>query len=479
MSDDARTDDQDATQRHDLPAEPTRQPLIRAAGEPADPPSPATEATQAGPDLERYSPPPEPRPEWSRHADAATTPTTTPERWYEPASSGAAGPVATTAVQPAKPRRAGTGSVITAALLSAVLASGGTVLALNATGVLDRPAVTPTRPTGTTVGANNQPVTIDEQSATIDVAAAVSPAVVRITTNGSADTSTGIIPSTGVGSGVIYDAKGWILTNRHVVEGSEALKVELNDGREFDGTVYGIDTLTDLAIVKVNATDLTAAKIGDSSSLKVGQLVVAIGSPLGTFTNSVTSGIVSAKGRTITTDGNQNLNNLIQTDAAINPGNSGGPLLDASGNVVGINTAIAADSNGIGFAIPIDIARPIMDQAIAGEKLSRPYMGVIYRAVDRQLASDRNLPVNDGALVIQGAGGSSPAVVPDSPADKAGIKEGDVIVKVNGHAIDRDNPLDATLSEFAPGDTVTIELLRDGQTKSVDLTLGTRPVDLR
>jgi S1-C subfamily serine protease len=478
MSDDARTDDQDATQRHDLPTEPARQPHIRAAGEPADPPLPAPETTQPGPDLERYSPPPEPRPEWSRHGDAAAAAPATPERWYEPAAAPS-GPVATTAVQPAKPRRDGTGSVITAALLSAVLASGGTVLALNATGVLDRPATTPTRPTATTVGANNQPVTIDEQSATIDVAAAVSPAVVRITTNGSADTSTGIIPSTGVGSGVIYDANGWILTNRHVIEGSEGLKVELNDGREFDGTVYGIDTLTDLAIVKVNASDLTAVQIGDSSSLKVGQLVVAIGSPLGTFTNSVTSGIVSAKGRTITTDGNQNLNNLIQTDAAINPGNSGGPLLDASGHVVGINTAIAADSNGIGFAIPIDIARPIMDQAVAGKKLSRPYMGVIYRPVDRQLASDEKLPVNEGALVIQGAGNSSPAVVADSPADKAGIKEGDIIVKVNGHAIDRDNPLDATLSEFAPGDTVTIDLLRDGQTKSVQLTLGTRPGDLR
>jgi S1-C subfamily serine protease len=193
----------------------------------------------------------------------------------------------------------------------------------------------------------------------------------------------------------------------------------------------------------------------------------------------VTSGIVSAKGRTITTDGNQNLNNLIQTDAAINPGNSGGPLLDASGNVVGINTAIAADSNGIGFAIPIDIARPIMTQAVAGEKLARPYMGVIYRAIDRQLATEEKLPVNDGALVIPGSGGSSPAVVSGSPADKAGIKEGDIIVKVDGHAIDRDNPLDATLSEFAPGATVTIELLRSGQTVSVSLTLGTRPGDLR
>ena len=249
--------------------------------------------------------------------------------------------------------------------------------------------MTPTRPTGTTVGANNQPVTIDESSATIDVAAAVSPAVVRITSNGQVDTSQGVIPSTGVGSGVIYDAGGWILTNRHVIEGSNTLRVQLNDGRVFDGTVYGIDTLTDLAIVKINASDLTAAKIGDSSALKVGQLVVAIGSPLGTYANSVTSGIVSAKGRSITTDGNQNLNNLIQTDAAINPGNSGGPLLDAGGDVVGINTAIAADSNGIGFAIPIDIARPIIAAGRRGQEARRDRTWGWDLPVDRPPVRDR------------------------------------------------------------------------------------------
>jgi S1-C subfamily serine protease len=375
------------------------------------------------------------------------------------------------------------GTVLGAALLSAVLASGGTVLALGATGALDRSTITPTQATGatgTTVGANNQPVTIDESSATINVAAAASPAVVRITSNGSVDTSNGVIPETGVGSGVIYDANGWILTNRHVVEGSDTLSVELNDGRVFSGSVYGIDTLTDLAIVKINASGLTAAHIGDSTELKVGQLVVAIGSPLGTYSNSVTSGIVSAKGRTITTDGNQNLNNLIQTDAAINPGNSGGPLLDAGANVVGINTAIAADSNGIGFAIPIDIAKPIMQQAVAGKKLERPYMGVIYRSLDRQYATTQKLPVTDGALIIPGGNGnsSSPAVVPNSPADKAGLKEGDIIVKVNGQAIDTDHPLDATLSTFAPGDTVSVEVLRDGQTVTVQVTLGTRPSGL-
>ena len=247
-----------------------------------------------------------------------------------------------------------------------------------------------------------------------------------------------------------------------------------------NGTVYGIDTLTDLAIVKVEGANLPTASLGDSSALKVGQLVIAIGSPLGTYTNSVTSGIVSAKGRSITADGNDTLNNLIQTDAAINPGNSGGPLLDSGGHVVGINTAIAADSNGIGFAIPIDIARPIMEQAVAGEKLARPYMGIVYRALDVQYAKENNLPVSAGALIIPGGpqNAPTPAVIPGGPAATAGFKEGDILVKVNSQPIDADHPLDATLSEFAPGDTISVEVLRDGQSQTLSVTLGTRPADL-
>jgi S1-C subfamily serine protease len=455
---DNRSNDPELTQRHELPAEPTPPPIMRTSG-----------------DVEGYTPPATGRPEWTRQ-DEAVSPAT-PERWYEPASTVSPAPVTEGAVRGTRTGRGGMGTVLGAALLSAALASGGTVVALNASGAFDRPAPVASTPTVTSVGANNQPVTIDESSATINVAAKASPAVVRITVGGSVDTSTGIIPETGVGSGVIYDSRGWILTNRHVVEGSDTLSVELNDGRVLRGTVYGIDTLTDLAIVKVEGTDLPVAQLGQSSSLKVGQLVVAIGSPLGTYSNSVTSGIVSAKGRTITTDGNTNLNNLIQTDAAINPGNSGGPLLDAAANVVGINTAIAADSNGIGFAIPIDIARPIMEQALAGEQLARPYMGVVYRPIDKQFSETNNLPVDAGALVQQGGNQDSPtpAVVSGSPADQAGIREGDIIVKVNDQAIDGDHPLDATLSEYAPGDTVTLELLRGGQSTTVQLTLGTRP----
>ncbi|MBA2300319.1 MAG: trypsin-like peptidase domain-containing protein [Chloroflexi bacterium] len=469
MTDDQHRDDAEATRRHDLPAD-----------QPAWPTPPADSAA-ASPTVDRYSPPPEPRTDWSRR-DGDPEPVT-PERWYEPAA--VTGPVPTTPATPAaggtgRGARGGLGTLLAASLLSAVLASGGTVLALRATGGLDRSGGIQTGPSGTTVGVTNPRSPVDENTATIDVAAAVSPAVVRITTGANVDTSTGIIPQTGVGSGVMYDSAGWILTNRHVVEGSDTLAVELNDGRLLDGTVYGIDSLTDLAIVKVEGTGLPTASLGDSSALKVGQLVIAIGSPLGTYSNSVTSGIVSAKGRSITADGNQNLNNLIQTDAAINPGNSGGPLLDARGLVIGINTAIAADSNGIGFAIPIDIARPIMEQAVAGQPLARPYMGVVYRALDVQYAEANNLPVSDGALVIPGGppNAPTPAVVPGSPAAAAGVQEGDIIVMVDAQPIDGDHPLDATLSEFAPGDTVSIQVLRDGQTQTLTLTLGTRPAGL-
>ena len=438
------------------------------APEPADPaPTPA----------DRYTPAAEPRSDWARSWDDA--PLATPERWYEPAP-------APTATVPAGTRTtargAGGGTLLSAALLSAILASGGTVLALNATGALDRPAglAASTSPQATRAGAV-QPVTIDESSATIAVAAKVSPAVVRITVTGAAGSgNTGVIPATGVGSGVIFDSNGWILTNHHVVEGGTKFDVELKDGRILSGSVYGIDTLTDLAIVRVEATGLPTAAIGESDALKVGELVVAIGSPLGTYSNSVTSGIVSAKGRSITTDSNQSLTNLIQTDAAINPGNSGGPLLDANGNVIGINTAIASNSNGIGFAIPIDIARPIMAQAVAGKPLSRPYMGIHFVSITRQLSVDKKLPVMVGALVggFDANGQPVSGVESGKPADVGGIKDGDIIQSIDGKVIDEEHPLDATLAQFSPGATVNVQVLRAGKTLTLQVTLGTRPAGL-
>jgi S1-C subfamily serine protease len=367
----------------------------------------------------------------------------------------------------------GAGTVLGAALLAAVLASGGTALVLRETGALDRQVIT--LPTGVGQQAGSQlPVTIEESSAVIESAAKVSPAVVKIVTGGQGTDPFAGVPTEGIGSGVIYADNGWILTNRHVVADADTLTVELRDGRQFEGRVYGIDTLTDLAIVKVDATGLPTAPIGHSDGLKVGQLVVAIGSPLGLYSFSVTSGIVSGKGRDIRVDDGTRINNLIQTDAAINPGNSGGPLVDAGGSVVGINTAVATDSSGIGFAIPIDIARPIMDQALAGVALSRPWIGIRFVSIDRQLKDKLNLAVNNGALVTAN-GGTSPAVEAGSPGDRAGLREGDIVLAIDDIVLDLEHPLDALLTQFTPNDTVVLDVLRDGASIKVEVTLGTRP----
>jgi len=462
---DQPSDPKDETQPHDVEAywAATARPNPAAGGS-AVPPSPASPAS--------YSPAPEARTSWSTPSWAG--PSSTPERWFE--SGGGA---ATQPVTRSTRRGPGAGSVIGAALVAAVLASGGTVAALNATGAFDYPAApSPATAAGPNASSINQPVKLDESSAIIDVAAKAGPSVVRIFEQGVDPNSIDQTQQTeGIGSGIIYDPNGWILTNRHVVSGASSLTVELKDGTQYPGKVYGVDTLTDLAIVKVEATGLPAATIGDSDGLKVGQLVVAIGSPLGTFSNTVTSGIVSAVGRSIDTDGGT-LRNLIQTDAAINPGNSGGPLLDATGSVVGINTAIAKDASGIGFSIPVNIARPIMRQAVAGQELKRPYVGIHFQQINAQVAKDGKLPVKEGAWVQPDPSSSDPAVVPGGPADKGGVKDGDIITKINDQPIDTLHPLDMVLSQFAPGDTVTLTVLRDGASRTVQITLGTRPPGL-
>jgi S1-C subfamily serine protease len=487
-----------------------------------DPSQPVGPAPAPGPDpldetqpleVPRFAPTPDPRPD-TRWAWASPDARPAAERWYEPApaepasggvpwASGATatgtGPFAPAddpqpayaaggPVRPVPPRRRsgpGIGTIVTASLLSALLASGGTVLVLGQSGAFDRPAPVATPGTGQQTGGQQpagQPSSVDESSAVITSAAKVSPAVVKITTTGQANDPFGTSGTEGVGSGIIYDAGGWIVTNRHVVTGADKLTVELKDGRQFDGKVYGVDTFTDLAIIKVDATGLPTATIGSSDELKVGQLVVAVGSPLGTYSFSVTSGIVSGKGREIQVSdgasGSSRITNLIQTDAAINPGNSGGPLADASGTVVGIDTAVATDSSGIGFAIPIDIAKPIMAQAVRGDTLARPWIGIRFQSLNLQLQATLKLSVSSGALITTN-GGTAPAIQPDSPALKAGLKEGDVITAINGTAIDQEHPLDAMLVQFSPNDTIQLSVLRGGATIKVPLTLGIRPSGLQ
>jgi serine protease Do len=372
------------------------------------------------------------------------------------------------------------------------------------------------------------------QGSVVDIMKAISPAVVTIQAEGvtATDPTTGMTgQGTAVGSGVIFDANGLILTNHHVVSGDPSkLTVTLKDGRSFNASVYGVDTLTDLAIVKVDATGLPTAPMGDSGAIEVGQQAIAIGSPLGEFTDSVTSGIVSALGRNIDT-AEESLTNLIQTDTAINPGNSGGPLLDASGRVIGINTAVASQSQGIGFAIPINIARPMLAQASAGQPLARAWLGVRFETIDATLQKDASLPVAKGAWIPTAAaqsgagaqapntqgqdpnaqgtdpfngqdpfgifgqgqdpnGGTTPftqgggsgqsvtpreVVVAGSPAEKAGLRAGDIITSLNGTSLDATHTLDLQLGQMTPGQTATFGVLRDGQNLTVTVTLGTRP----
>jgi len=451
-------------------------PVDRPPGEHPGPFVPFEEPTETI----AYTPPPSPRPEWpSGSWSPGNAPMPGPGRADGPPGDPAAPPPVERAA------RAPLGPILAASLLSAVLASGGTVVVLQASGGLDAGA--PPLPTLAGPAGTGAPIAIDESSAIIEAAAAVSPAVVRITARGVVtDIFGGTIPQQGVGSGVIYDAAGWILTNRHVVETeqdtiADELDVELKDGRTFEGSVYGVDTLTDLAIVRIEADDLPAAAVGSSADVRVGQLAIAIGSPLGTYSNSVTSGIVSATGRTVFVEGGVRLNNLIQTDAAINPGNSGGPLLNAAGRVIGINTAIAQGSNGIGFAIPIDIARPIMMQALAGRPLERPYIGVRFRSIDFQLAQQESLPVDQGALIgpaTNAAGEELSAITAGSPAEAAGLRDGDIIVRIESQMIDAEHPLDAVLTSYAPGQTVRMEVLRGSTKLQVSVTLGVRPPDL-
>jgi len=280
---------------------------------------------------------------------------------------------------------------------------------------------------------------------------------------------------------VIVADDGLIITNGHVVGDATDVTVILDDGTVLDGIVTGVDTLTDFAFVDVEAEGLPAVTLGDSSAIKVGQLAISIGNPLGRFPSSAAVGIISGLDRSIDVFGSSRsgsrLDHLIQTDAAVNSGNSGGALFDGDGKLIGITTAEAGMSDGIGFALPIDLAKPIIDQARAGEAITRPYIGVVYREVDARVADEESLSVTAGAW-IGGSDGNGSPVVEGSPADEAGLQPGDIITAVNGLDIDRDNPLDLQVLRFAPGDEITLEVLREGESLSLPTTLGTRPADL-
>jgi serine protease Do len=272
----------------------------------------------------------------------------------------------------------------------------------------------------------------------------------------------------GVGSGVIISPNGYIVTNDHVVNGATQIMVTLNDRRVLPAKVIGTDKLTDLAVIKVNATNLPTISWGNSNDLKPGQTVLAFGSPFGYFQFSVTRGIVSALNRPNPYSNNaRKPGGFIQTDAAINPGNSGGPLVDAEGQLVGINTFIITNSGsfaGAGFAIPEQIVRSTADQLMKNGKVEHGYLGINIEPVTPQNAHFFDLKTASGALVSQ--------VHPDTPASKAGLKQGDVITQLNGHEVADPSSLQIAVSEMAPGTQVKLGVMRDGKPMNMDLTVG-------
>lgn len=304
----------------------------------------------------------------------------------------------------------------------------------------------------------------------------VGPSVVSIVTKATANSPFhGVREQEGAGTGIIVGKQGYILTNKHVINGANQVGIVLSDGTKYDNVkVLGVDPLNDVAFLKVeDAVDLPAVELGDSSSIRVGQRVVAIGNSLGQYQNTVTSGIISGIGRPIAAEAGdtvENLSDLIQTDAAINPGNSGGPLLNLNGQVIGVNTAIVEDAQGIGFSIPINATKGILKGVLNKGIVERAYLGVNFIPVTADIANEYKLPVKKGAYVRSFDGKA--AVIKDGPADKAGVKDGDIITKVGGVEIGPGGGISSLVSEFAPGDTVEITLLRGDQTLNLKVALA-------
>ncbi|MDI6771707.1 MAG: trypsin-like peptidase domain-containing protein [bacterium] len=316
-------------------------------------------------------------------------------------------------------------------------------------------------------GASGSRLLEGQESVVVRVVQQVRPAVVNISVRAQVATPFGLFPQEGQGSGVVVRPDGLILTNNHVVQGAQEITVTLVSGKTLRGRVLGADRFADLAVIKVDSPQpLPAAEMGASVALNVGQLAIAIGNPFG-LGSTVTVGVISALNRSIQAGPDFVVENLIQTDAAINPGNSGGALLDSSGRLIGINTAIIREAQGIGFAIPIDHARIVMDQIITQGKVVRPALGVEIRGeIDANTARAYKLPVDHGVVVVP---------QPGSPADRAGMRPQDIIVAINGQKVGTIGDLRRELFRRKPGESVQVEVVRDGRR----LTLTVLLIELR
>ncbi len=279
----------------------------------------------------------------------------------------------------------------------------------------------------------------------------------------------------GGGSGFIISPDGLILTNKHVIVDPRAeYTVLTNDEKRYPAKVLAQDPFKDIAVLKIEAKNLPAVELGDSDALKIGQTVIAVGNALGEFKNTVSTGVVSGLRRSIVAGGGgvtEQLENVIQTDAAINPGNSGGPLLNIAGQVIGINTALAYGAENIGFAIPINEAKKDIEEVQKTGRISRPFLGIRYVMINKEVKEKNNLPYDFGALVIRGEKPEEIAVVPGSPADQAGIQENDIILEINREKITEENPLWKIIQKYNAYDTIEIKFFHKGQELTKKITL--------
>jgi len=327
-----------------------------------------------------------------------------------------------------------------------------------------------TEPSDAAKPIRTERLVLQESSAVIDTVKQVSPAVVSISTSRNVRDFFGdLITRQGGGTGFIITSDGLIVTNKHVVDDPAAeYTIFLADGRNFTPEILAKDPFQDLAILRIKASGLPVVELGDSDRVQVGEWAVAIGNALAQFENTVTVGVISAKDRQLAASGggaSERLEGLLQTDAAINAGNSGGPLLNLKGQVVGVNTAVAAKgvAEGIGFAIPINAVKNSINQVKKTGKISRPYLGVRYIPITKEIAKLNNLPVDFGALIASGEGRSEVGVLTNSPAAKIGLRENDIITHVSGERIDENHSLARLLGNHNVGDEVEITLMRDGK----------------
>lgn len=353
---------------------------------------------------------------------------------------------------------------------------------------------------------NGKTVKVKEQSAVVDAVKKVSPAVVSIiitkdlpvikqyNNSSSADDffkqffgedfgnstpqyrQNGTEKQTvGGGTGFIITSDGYIVTNNHVVDDSSAeYTVLMNDGSKHPAKILGHDNVKDLAIIKIDGKNLPTVELGNSDGLQAGQTAIAIGNALGEFRNTVSVGVISGLARSITAGdngGSESLSGVIQTDASINPGNSGGPLLNIDGQVIGINTAIVEGAQNIGFAIPINEVKNDIDSVRRNGRIIKAWLGVRYVLIDKDVADTNKLSVDYGALVVKGDNPTDLAVIPGSPANKAGIEENDIILEVDGQKINGDNPLVNVIGKMKPGDEPEFKLLHQGKEKKVKVKL--------